>query len=390
MPINHETVCSNLPRPSSDSGIIMVKLKRKLQYKGHQYFQAVRPSYIAAALQWLQMNNPLYQQVTISADNFEGSSEMVNRHFTGNETEIANNSMSNCLSGNRNSALTDDDLQNSEDTDEIEDPLNEFRNICGETCLQAYLPDYSTIMESSSSPLFDNPVANSRMDTERVLSGDEVVNIAPSECKHPVSLMHDEFCEELSFPTLFPKGRFGYKVERRVKLTPTKYFNARLLHYSGRYAVNPEYIFFAQFLIEQKKVSDSINIALKKTHGESLIASNVKRNSKKLKHLMFTDQAYLFMQNIPGSLPYWQKFKKKAIAMVHQLGCPTWFMTLSCADLRWTELFKIIARTWGINMSVEDIEQMTHDDRCKMLNLNPVLVTFPIQVGTFFQRSIIK
>ena len=66
VPINHETVCTTLPRPSSDSGIIMVKLKRKLQYKGHQYFQAVRPSYVVAGLQWLQSNNPLYHQVTMS------------------------------------------------------------------------------------------------------------------------------------------------------------------------------------------------------------------------------------------------------------------------------------------------------------------------------------
>ena len=29
----------------------------------------------------------------------------------------------------------------------------------------------------------------------------------------------------------------------------------------------------------------------------------------------------------------------EVIAMVKQLGIPTWFMTLSCADLRWPELF---------------------------------------------------
>ena len=30
---------------------------------------------------------------------------------------------------------------------------------------------------------------------------------------------------------------------------------------------------FAQFIIEQKKVSDSINIALKKVHGQSLLVN---------------------------------------------------------------------------------------------------------------------
>lgn len=55
--------------------------------------------------------------------------------------------------------------------------------------------------------------------------------------------MSDKQCEELAFPVLFPKGRFGYKVEREVKLSPVKYFNARLLHCSGRFATNPEYLF---------------------------------------------------------------------------------------------------------------------------------------------------
>ena len=72
--------------------------------------------------------------------------------------------------------------------------------------------------------------------------------------------MTDKLCEELSFPVLFPKGRFGYTFERDIKLSPIKYFKARLLHYSGKFATNPEYLLFAQYIMEQKKISDSINI----------------------------------------------------------------------------------------------------------------------------------
>lgn len=75
-------------------------------------------------------------------------------------------------------------------------------------------------------------------------AGNEIFNIAPGQSRHPVSMMNDKHCEELVFPILFPKGRFGHKEERTVKLSPTKYFNARLLHYSGRFAMNPEYLFF--------------------------------------------------------------------------------------------------------------------------------------------------
>ena len=80
-----------------------------------------------------------------------------------------------------------------------------------------------------------------------MLSGNEIVSIAPGEGKHPVSLMNDEFCEELSLPVLLPKRRFGGKAEREVLLSPTKYFNARLLRYSGRFAMNTEYLFLHSF-----------------------------------------------------------------------------------------------------------------------------------------------
>ena len=88
--------------------------------------------------------------------------------------------------------------------------------------------------------------------------------------------MTDKLYEELSFPVLFPKGRFDYTTERDIKLSPIKYFNACLLHYSGKFATNPEYLFFVQFIMEQKKILDSINIALKKLHGQSVKASQVK------------------------------------------------------------------------------------------------------------------
>ena len=222
--------------------------------------------------------------------------------------------------------------------------------------------------------------------------GNEVSNIAPGENRHPVSIMTDKKCEELAFPVLFPKGQFGYTEDRMIKLSPVKYFNARLLHYSGRFATNPEYLFFAQFIMEQKKVSDSINIALKKIHGQPVTASQIKSDVNKLKGLICQDQAYLFLRQIPGTPPYWQKFMYEVVAMVKQLGIPTWFMTLSCADLRWSELFQIIAKTQGKNITEEQIEALSYNEQCSMLNLNPVVVAkhFQHRVETFFTELLLS
>ena len=109
--------------------------------------------------------------------------------------------------------------------------------------------------------------------------------------------MKDKTCEELAFPVLFPKGRYGYTTERKIQLTPTKYFNARLLHHSGRFASNPEYLFFAQFIIEQKKVSDSINIALKKVHAQSVTASHIRSSANLTESYLSRSGIFIFATN---------------------------------------------------------------------------------------------
>ncbi len=76
---------------------------------------------------------------------------------------------------------------------EKDDPLNEYRQATNETCLQSVLPDYLITVQTS----------------ETGSLGNEIYSIATGENKHPVSIMMNKKCEELAFPTLFPKGRFG-------------------------------------------------------------------------------------------------------------------------------------------------------------------------------------
>ena len=355
VPVSCEEMCHVLPRPPDSSGIIMLKLKRKLQFRGHVYFQAVRPEVVLHALQWLQRNNELYEKVTINLENIDHELSNLCDHEQETESNITNCSQTRILPGycdgnddcgkeqgvNEQAAkgkrhcfqdgnLDSDHVSRDYDDDddcEREDRLNEHRAATCETCLQSIIPDYPIIISDEG-------------ESQRS-AGNEIFSVAPGENKHPVSMMTDRYCEELAFPVLFPKGRFGYKMDRKEKLTPVRYFNARLLHYSGRFTMNPEYLFFAQFIIEQKKVSDNINIALKKLYGQSVTASQFRSNEQCVKNLIFKDQAYLFLRGIPGSPPYWQKFMYEVIAMVQQLGIPTWFMTLSCADLRWHEVVHI-------------------------------------------------
>lgn len=226
VPVECDQTCTILPRPPERSGIIMLKLKRKLEFKGHVYFQAVRPEFIVSALNWLRTNNSLYINTSICSNNIDANVRSFQESSVDSGVDCNGMTVSNNTS--------EQDTLDSNDNEEKDDPLNQFRAPVSETCLQSIIPDYPITIQ---------------LTTDNNSSGNEVYNIAPGENRHPVSIMTDKHCEELAFPVLFPRGRFGYKTERDIKLSPVKYFNARLLHYSGRFAMNPEYLFFAQFVI---------------------------------------------------------------------------------------------------------------------------------------------
>lgn len=140
-----------------------------------------------------------------------------------------------------------------------------------------------------------------------------------------------------------------------------------------------------------KRKYHSINIALKKVHGQSVTASPLRANTQRLVNLICQDQAYLFLMQIPGTPPYWQKFMYEVIVMVKPLGIPTWFVTLSCADLRWPELLRILARIQGNDITDEQVDALSYNEKCQTLNLNPVVVTkhFQHRVETFFTEVLL-
>ena len=50
--------------------------------------------------------------------------------------------------------------------------------------------------------------------------------------------------------------------------------------------------------------------------------------------------------------------------MIRQLSLPTWFMSLSAADTRWTDLLKMLAKlNNGVDYTDKDIEGLTWQEK---------------------------
>ena len=152
-------------------------------------------------------------------------------------------------------------------------------------------------------------------------------DIAPVERKLPKSILNDEYCEELSFPHLFPTGTFGYKVRRKIRLSPVKYFNQRLLNYSQKFASDTDYIFFARNILQSVSLKRQINIAIRKVASVSLNAGVLNNPcfNETVKQWVSNDQAFRFMSSIKGTPSYWRKFKAEVLAMVKQICVSTFF-----------------------------------------------------------------
>ena len=144
-----------LPHGADSNGLVVIKLKRKLNYRGHVYFEPVCPETIFLALLYLRQNNALYSVIEIALDN------------------IPSNLLSLSAENENDKAL-----EKSDCLEEDQNPLDIHR-----------FTSQETIMISNS------PTS-------------EELSIAPGEGKQQRSILNDNFYEELAFPHLFPNGRF--------------------------------------------------------------------------------------------------------------------------------------------------------------------------------------
>jgi len=166
VPVRADKVSECLPRGMDSNGIILVKLKRKLLFRGHVYFESVRPEYIRSASGYLKNSNPFYSNILIKVDNID--KELLSLSDIDAAVEV--DCFPTLLEANENS----DDL-------ERENPLQDECTNTDEMCA---IPN--------------------------IYSEDQgVLDLAPGENKRPEPFFQDNYCEEQAFPYLLPRGKFG-------------------------------------------------------------------------------------------------------------------------------------------------------------------------------------
>ena len=79
---------------------------------------------------------------------------------------------------------------------------------------------------------------------------------------------------------MLPTAKYGYQIEREIPLSPSKYFNQRILHCTHKFAADSVYISFAHSVLQKTQLGSQINIAMKKLVTNNLTAGMMSKNFK--------------------------------------------------------------------------------------------------------------
>ena len=111
---------------------------------------------------------------------------------------------------------------------------------------------------------------------------------------------------------------------------------------------------------------------MKKFSSTNVTAGMLRKNFKKtVETLATSDKGFVFMNTIKGTPAFWKRFQLEVLAMIRRLGCPTFFVTLSCADLHWNDLIANMFKLKRQNISEEHIKNISYFQKCEILNENP-------------------
>ena len=157
-----------------------------------------------------------------------------------------------------------------------------------------------------------------------------------------------------------------------------------------------EHLFCAQYISHIKQIQGDTYLAICLSHGRTLNGDKtivqMLQNPTALKQLIQTEQAHKFLKNIRGSPVYWQHELYDVLAMLHSLGIPTWFLTLSAADLCWPEMIQAVALQLGRRLSRDDVLKMSIAQRSTYLQQNPItgVCMFQHRLQSFFSQYLLN
>ncbi|XP_041840411.1 uncharacterized protein LOC121639316 [Melanotaenia boesemani] len=247
----HRRTKHGLPVPP---GIYNIGSAIMLIFTRHQLFQSVTWSKLVQALLKLKQVHPQYQDITIrdeaelcdptlpdADDDDDDDVSMGEDDY--DEADLLEIDMieKDALCDAENEPQSDQDMQSDTEAEHRDDAEPDE------------LPNGGFAIESCLQPV--------DISDEILGYTDSIYCVAPAERNDPVSFFKTPKLEAIAFPCQFPTGQNTIDEARETYVTPSGYFKSRLFHIDERFARDPNYLFFAQFVTEIHLANSSMMMA---------------------------------------------------------------------------------------------------------------------------------
>ena len=238
IPIEKENIINTitqLPRLPTESGLVEIKLKRKMTYKNNHKREFVDPNKIFKALEFLKAcGHPGYKDFDSREEYLarcknldeDGYESVFGLEYEDDDL-LEDLKAENIVFGDNN--VNDEVL--GTDTDDVDDevyyktndPVAKFQfDYDRSTCMTEKFPEVSVNNQSEEEYCF-----------------------APGEGKYPSDILMDKSWDINAFPLLHPNGEYGLNHNRESKLTDQNYFKQRFRNKDQRFINNKAYLYSA-------------------------------------------------------------------------------------------------------------------------------------------------
>ncbi|KAK3907212.1 hypothetical protein KUF71_002902 [Frankliniella fusca] len=281
----------------------------------------IKKGRVRRALEWLKKNNPLYKDIVISEENLQMLPE---NGYVSDDVP--------CVS-----------IPSEEDNVNVTD-IGQEEEDGEENVQQSGVPH-------KISPHQDEAIKNCLK--------------WPSMSEEPINEKNMPGFLPSAFPILYPYGVADLNDSRPQKINTADYFRHLMNYFDCHFAKHPKYRFLA-YNVWQRWTALTDGSVFVKNNKEfqnmtiSQLKDLVSENQNIMKQIMY--QA----SNLKGSKAYWNARANELKDMVEQLGLPTIFLTLSCADGHWRDLYKLLTDL--------DIDSLSAAQRRKLVQDNPLIV----------------
>ena len=147
----------------------------------------------------------------------------------------------------------------------------------------------------------------------------------------------------MAFPSLFPCGKADYASPRRAKLELYEWVKHLMRYRDARFAIHPRFRFFALNLIFRHRAMSRGKFLFTRNVGHrDMTVGQLKNRLKNNDGAQLASKIIRCVQTVRGTRPYWSLEGAKLRDMIYQIGTPTFFYTLSMADMSWPDLHKMM------------------------------------------------